>query len=376
MSREKKISVAVLYNHVGEDEYEKLRTVDPSTLDFKPEYNIHVSTIQEEYDAIVRALRTEGFRARAVNIREDLKKLESVLRRNPPDVVFNLIEFFHDESKLEGMVAGLYELHGIPYTGAPPFTLGLCQRKGLTKQILLANGVPTPHFRLFTHLPIPKRLGLRYPLIVKPAREDASTGVEKDSVVHDSDALVRRIEKTFHEFSPPVIVEEYIDGRELHVSILGNDPPLVLPIIEFDFSDLPPDHPNIISYAAKWNPLDEAYHRVHSTCPAELSPRIRRKVEQVSLRAYHTTGCRDYARLDLRLSRSNQVYVLEVNPNPDLTEGVSFMESAETGGVSFSQTLRRLVEFALKRRPPPPAPAERTPSETPAPQETTPGRTE
>jgi D-alanine-D-alanine ligase len=379
MSKEKKISVAVLYNHVGEDEYEKIRTVDPSTLDFKPEYNIHVSTIQEEYDAIVKALSTQGLRARAVNIQESLKKLESVLRRNPPDVVFNLVEFFHDESGLEAMIAGLFELHQIPYTGAPPFTLGLCQRKGLTKQALLANGVPTPHFRLFSQLPIPKRLGLRFPLIVKPAREDASTGVEKDSVVYDSEALQQRIEKTFHEFSPPVIVEEYIDGRELHVSILGNDPPLVLPIIEFDFSDLPPDHPRIISYAAKWNPLDEAYHRVHSTCPADLSPRIQKKIEQTSLRAYRITGCRDYARLDLRLSATNQVYVLEVNPNPDLTEGVSFMESAEKGGISFSQTLRRLVEFALERKPPPPpppAPVPETPPEPPAPQETTPAQTE
>lgn len=378
MPKEKKTSVAVLYNHVGEDEYERIRTVDPSTLDFKPEYNIHVSTIQEEYDAIVNALRTEGFRARAVNIQENLKKLESLLKRNPPDVVFNLIEYFHDESKLEAMIAGLYELYQTPYTGAPPFTLGLCQRKGFTKQILLANGVPTPRFRLITQLPIPRRLGLRFPLIVKPAREDASTGVEKDSVVHNAEALVQRIEKTFHEFSPPVIVEEYIDGRELHVSILGNDPPLVLPMIEFDFSDLPPDHPRIISYAAKWNPLDEAYHRVHSTCPAELPARIQNKIEQTSLRAYHITGCRDYARLDLRLSMSNQVYVLEVNPNPDLTEGVSFMESAEKGGISFSQTLRRLVEFALERKPPPPppTPVESTPPEPPAPQETTPGQSE
>ncbi|MGB6122929.1 MAG: hypothetical protein WBG80_13555, partial [Bacteroidota bacterium] len=121
-----------------------------------------------------------------------------------------------------------------------------------------------------------------------------------------------------------------------------------------------------------------AYHRVHSTCPAELPARIQNKIEQTSLRAYRITGCRDYARLDLRLSTSNQVYVLEVNPNPDLTEGVSFMESAEKGGISFSQTLRRLVEFALERKPPPPppTPVESTPPEPPAPQETTPGQSE
>ncbi len=366
MENKLKTSVTVIYNHVGEDEYEKIRAVDPSTLTFKPEYNIHVSTVQEEYDAIVNALHVEGFRARAINIQENLKKLESVLKRNPPDVIFNLVEFFHDESGLEGIIAGLYELYRIPYTGAPPFTLGLCQRKELTKQVLFANGVLTPRFRLLSKLPIPKRLGLRFPLIVKPAREDASTGVEKDSVVHEHEALEQRVEKTFQEFSPPVIVEEYIEGRELHVSVLGNDSPMVLPIIEFDFSDLPSDHPNIISYAAKWNPLDETYHRVHSVCPAQLSPRIQNKVEQTSLRAYRITGCRDYARLDLRLSTSNQVYVLEVNPNPDLTEGVSFMESAEKGGIPFPRMLRRLVEFALERKPPPPpAPVQNAPPEPP-----------
>jgi len=348
-----RISVAVLYNQVGEDEYEKLKAVDPSTLPFKPEYSIHVSTVEEEYTAIVKALMREGFRARGVNIREDLRKLERVLRRNPPDVIFNLIEYFHDRPNLEGNIAGLFDLHGIPYTGAPPFALWLCQRKGLTKQLLLANGVPTPKFRIFRRPAIPRRLGLHYPVIVKPAREDASSGVHKDSVVYDAASLQERVEKTLAEFRQPAMVEEFIEGRELHVSILGNDPPLVLPMVEFDFSELPADHPTIISFAAKWDPLDEAFHRVHSFCPARLTKRVQAAVEDTALRAYRLTGCRDYARLDIRLDAKNHVYVLEVNPNPDLTEGVSFMESAEKGGLGFSETLRRIVEFAYARRPVP-----------------------
>ena len=353
-SNDGRISVAVVYNHVGEDEYEKLKAVDPATLPFKPEYSIHVSTIEEEYEAIVKGLKREGFRARAVNIREDLRRLEGVLKRRPPDVIFNLIEYFRENPALEGNVAGLFDLYGIPYTGAPPFALGLCQRKGLTKQILLANGVPTPKFRLFRRPTIPRRLGLHYPVIVKPAREDASSGVHKDSVVYDAASLQERVEKTIAEFQQPVMVEEFIEGRELHIGILGNEPPLVLPIVEFDFSDLPADHPTIISFAAKWDPLDEAFHRVHSICPARLSKRVQAAVEDTALRAYRITGCRDYARLDIRLDAKNHVYVLEVNPNPDLTEGVSYMESAEKAGISFSETLRRIVEFAYSRRPVPP----------------------
>jgi D-alanine-D-alanine ligase len=353
-----KPTVVVLYNQVGEDEYEKIKEVDPTTLDFEPEYSIQVSTADEEYKAIGKALRKEGFRVRTVNVAENLKKLSNLLRNHPPDVIFNLVEFFHDSSWLEAAVAGLYDLYKVSYTGSPPFALGLCQRKGLAKHVLLAHGVPTPKYHLLKEAKIPKRHRLRYPLIVKPAREDASSGVDKDSVVYEYRGLMQRLEKVFKEFAPPILVEEFIEGRELHVSILGNDPPQVLPVIEFDFSELPEDYPSIITYDAKWNPLDEAFHRVHSICPAKLTKSQRKKVEEVSLSAYRELGCRDYARLDLRLGARNQVYVLEVNPNPDLTEGVSYMESAEHAGMTFSQTLKKIVDFALERKvahaPPPP----------------------
>lgn len=353
---ETQTSVLVLYNHVGEDEYEKLKQVDPTTLGFEPTYPIDVATTVEEYRAVVQGLRQEGFRARAANVREDLQRLERLLRRNPPDVVFNLIEFFHDSADLEAAVAGLFELYRIPYTGSPPFALSLCQKKGLAKQVMLANGVPTPKFRALAEPRMPRRHGLHYPLIVKPAREDASAGVDKGAVVHDYGELQQRLTHAFAGFAPPILVEEFIEGRELHVSVFGNDPPQVLPAIEFDFSELPADYPAIISYEAKWEPLQEIYHRVHTICPARVSKRAWKKIEHVALNAYRVCGCRDYARLDIRLAGTHP-YVLEVNPNPDLTEGVSFMESAEHAGFTFAQALRRLVEMALARAPKRPAPA-------------------
>jgi D-alanine-D-alanine ligase len=353
-ARHAKPNVLVLYNQVGHDEYEALRVVDPATLDFTPTYPIAVATVREEMDALVRALESERFAVRCVNVKEDFRILQNALRRKP-DVVFNLIEFFHDTARMESSVAALYELYQIPFTGAGPFALHLCRRKGLTKQILLANGVPTPRYRLLNRPALPRRHGLHYPLIVKPSREDASAGVTKDSVVTDYASLMEQVAKIFKQFPPPILVEEYIVGRELHVSILGNDPPEMLPIIEFDFSELPSDQPRIISYDAKWNPLKEEYHQVHTICPAKLNSRVRRKIEEISVRAFQITGCRDYARLDLRLDQKNHASVLEVNPNPDLTEGVSFMESAEKGGMKFPETLRRIVEFALARgfKPPP-----------------------
>lgn len=367
MGTSEKKSVLVLYNQTGEDEYEKLKEIDPKTLDFQPVYRIDVATVAEEYEAVAKALKAEGFRVRLLNIEDNHRKLVAALNRYRIDVIFNLVEYFRDDPALEASVAGVFDLYGIPYTGAPPAALTLCQRKGFTKQMLAGHGIPTPHFRILHHPRIPRRHGLKYPLIVKPAREDASTGVTKHSVVHDYASLVQQIEKVFAEFSPPVLVEEFIEGRELHISVLGNETPVMLPAIEFDFSDLPDDHPPLISYEIKWSPLDSSYHQVHTVCPAPLSRKELRKIEEAVLPAYRLTGCRDYARVDMRMNARGEVFILEVNPNPDLTEGVSFMESAEKAGKSFSGTLREIVEMALSRAPvaetTPPEPGPPTPAQ-------------
>lgn len=349
---EERTSVLVVYNHVGEDVYEKIREIGAENikLGFEPEYDVDVGTVEEEYRAVARALRRQGYRAQAFNMRDDLQRLERRLRRSRPDVIFNLVEIYHDDPLLEASIAGLFDLLHIPYTGSGPFALTLCQRKALTKQILQTHGVPTPHFRVLYEPKMPKRHGLRYPLIVKPAREDASSGISKDSVVRDYDQLLERLVAMFAEFDPPILVEEFIEGRELHVSILGNEEPAVLPMIEYDFSDLPEGHPALISFDAKWNPLEEVFHRVHSICPAKLTAAIRRRVEKAALAAYAVSGCRDYARLDVRLDASNHPFILEVNPNPDLTESVSFMESAEWYGLDFDETLAEIVEMALERK--------------------------
>jgi D-alanine-D-alanine ligase len=357
-AKKRKKSVVVLYNHIGEDPYEKLRHVDPQRLEFQPEYPIHVSTVTEEYEDIVRALRSAGYRARAVNLENSLKKLQRILGRSRPDVVFNLVEFFHDDAELETAVAGVFDLYQIPYTGASPFALGLCLRKGLTKRVLQDHGVPTPKFKILYEPELPKRLGLHYPVIVKPAWADASAGVNKDSVIRDPrdpQLLAEQVKHVYDEYGA-VLIEEFIEGRELHVSVWGNDDPKCLPPVEFDFSKLPPEYPPIISYAMKWNPLDEVYHRVDTLCPAPLDKRVLRKIQTVAIRAYEATECRDYARLDIRL-KDNKPYVLEVNPNPDLTEGVSFMDSAEQAGYTFAQALARIAELALERKPEPAQPA-------------------
>jgi D-alanine-D-alanine ligase len=349
--QDKQTFVAVVYNNTEEDQYEKLREIDPATLGFTPIYNVHVATVLEEYRAIVQALEHEGYRVTLLNFEDDLSRLQHLLFEEHPDVIFNLVEMFQGDPRLESAIASLFDLCDIPYTGSGPGALDLCQNKAITKEVLLKHGIATPGYRLLKKPEISRLHRLRYPLIVKPAREDASVGVESGSVVYDHDQLLERTQLIFATFKPPVLVEEFIAGKELHVSILGNDPPQALPIIEFDFSSLPEEHPAIITYAVKWNPLDLAYHKVHAICPAQLSPAIEEAVKDQALRAYQAVNCRDYARIDVRLDESGVPYVLEVNPNPDLTESVSFMQSAEKSGLSFSQALARIVQYALLRVP-------------------------
>ena len=346
-----KMSVLVLYNQIEKDEYEAMRQIDPASLDFTPRYSIHVATVQEEYDAIVNALRREGFEAKSVNLKDSPSTLHRLITQNSPHVVFNLVEFFHNDLHREGAVAGFYELYRVPYTGAPPFCLSLCRRKSLTKHVLLQNGLATPKFIVLERPFVEPDHGLRYPLIIKPGLQDGSAGVEIGSVVQDYARLLIQLEEIFPRFGAPILVEEFVEGKELHVSILGNNPPVALPIIEYDFSELYADHPPMITYDIKWNPLVLPYHKVHSICPARIDKATERLVMKQALKAYAVTYCRDYARVDLRLGKDGVPYILEVNPNPDLTEGVSFMESTEKAGLSFSATLRKIVGFSLERPP-------------------------
>ncbi|MDR1727644.1 MAG: D-alanine--D-alanine ligase [Acidobacteriota bacterium] len=342
--------VLVLFNNLEEaDEYLALRDIDPSTLDFEPKYRIAVATAQEEYDAIVDALRAEGFDAEGVNLKDDFDLLGRLLTQEPPDVVFNLVEFFHNDLNHEGAVAGMYDLAGVPYTGATPFCLSLCRRKDLTKRIFLQSGVPTPRFLTVKGGDVPPGHGLDYPLIVKPSRGDGSAGVEPHTVVYDYAQLKKRLAQAGEEFQCSMLVEEFLAGRELHISVFGDNPPEALPIIDFNFSELPAGHPPLLTYDIKWNPLAPAYHKVHSICPAVLPPEVERRAKELAVRAYQATCCRDYARIDLRLGADDVPYVLEVNPNPDLTAGVSFMDSAEQAGYGFSEMLKKIVGFALER---------------------------
>jgi len=309
--------------------------------------------VLEERASVEEALKLSGYKTSLFNMNGDIKRLIAFLEENKPDVIFNLCEQLGDESIHEMHVAGIYELMGVPYTGAGAFTLGSCLNKTRTKEILTANGLPTPRFALFQHInDLPdENFDLKFPLIVKPAREDASIGIENGSIVHSLAALRKRIRFIFREYDQPALVEEFIDGRELNVAIMGNKRPIVLPISEIDFTGLPEDYPKIVSYNAKWMEGTPEYTGTKGVCPAPIPEETERTAKDIALKAYKIMGLRDYGRVDMRLDAKGNLHILEVNPNPDISDDAGFARSARYYGMKFDEIISRIVQYALERVP-------------------------
>jgi len=344
------MKVLIVYNESNPKIYEQTPKISESDLNFKPYFDLEKPNPITEYETIAKALRKVGYYAYTLNIMDNLQLFFDEIDKNKPDVVFNLMELYKDVAKQEMNFAALLELLDIPYTGAPPLVLGICQNKTLTKRILSSFGIRTPNYRLVKSLNKPFRLNLNYPLIVKPALEDASVGIEEESIVYNVKALKKRIKYVIEYYAQPALVEEFIVGRELNVAVFGDKEPKVLPISEIDFSKLPDNFHPIVSYQAKWEPYHVAYHKTIPKCPAPLSKKIRQEVEEIALKAVKAVGCRDYTRVDMRLSTNKKLYVLEVNPNPDLQEDAGFMRSAKVAGYSYSRTLKMIVDFAYMRK--------------------------
>ncbi len=308
--------------------------------------------VLEEKEDIARALGAIGYKTTIFNVDGDIRRFVNFLHDEQPDVVFNLCESVGDSSIHEMHAVGIYELMGVPYTGSNPLTLGTALDKVRVKEILLYNGLPTPRFQLFkswVRMSVDERL--TYPLIVKPSQEDASIGIETDSIVSSLPELRKRVRYIVEHFDQPALVEEYIDGRELNVAILGNRKPTVFPISEIDMSTLPKQYHRIISYNAKWMKGTEEYEHTKGVCPAPLPPALESTIKEMALRAYQLLGCRDYARIDFRLSKEHKPFILEVNPNPDISDDAGFARSARAYGYKFEELVGKIVECALERLP-------------------------
>lgn len=297
--------------------------------------------------AFRRALVPRGVQVSVLPVAEDPVAFVRALREDAPDLVVNLCESLSGEARGEMLVPGLLDLAGLPYTGSGALALALALHKDKAKDLLRGRGVTTPVSGLVCRLRDLRTLDVPLPAIVKPSREDASIGIDRQSVVHDRAALERACRRVLTRYRQPALVEQFIAGRELNVALFGPEPK-VLPIAEIDFSGLPADHPRIVTYAAKW---DEASPEYHATPPVRcrLPAPLQRRVEQTARAAFQALECRDYARVDIRLSPDGVPYVIEVNPNCDLSPDAGFARAAGLAGLQYDEMVWTLVQMAQKR---------------------------
>lgn len=283
----------------------------------------------------------------------DVSETVAALRREAPDLVFNIAESFAGKSALESNIAGLLNLLDLRYTGSSPAGLLLAGDKSLAKKVLLAHGIQTPQSATIFRGALDLAGDLSFPVIVKPPQEDASLGISAASVVHGLKELFERIDALQSEYRQPVLVEQFIEGREFYVGVLGNANAEALPVIEMDFSGFPPDKPKIASWEAKWGDDGEGsgaeYAGSRSIFPEDLDAELAERMKRVAVDAFHALRLRDYGRIDLRVSPAGEIFVIEVNPNCYLERESEFARAARRSGLEYAALIERLLELALAR---------------------------
>ena len=306
--------------------------------------------IIEEIEAVENAVRSLGHQCAVIAVRDEIFQIIHWLKEYQPDVVFNLCESVYGHSCWEMNIPALLDLIRMPYTGSSPLTLGLCQDKGKVKDILQSQDILTPRYRIFERA-VGDAKGNNFPVIVKPLHEDGSLGITRESVVFDDEALIKQIRYVIDQYQQPALVEEFVEGRELNVGLMeANGNVGVLPVSEIDYSEFPEGIPRICGYEAKWVTESPEYQKSKPVCPAPLEPAVKKRVEQIALRVFKLFGCRDYARVDLRIDQGGEIYVLEVNPNPDISPQSGMARALKAQGTTYAQFVRNLIERALRRK--------------------------
>lgn len=264
------------------------------------------------------------------------------------DLVFNLVESFGEDNTKEPHVAAYYDLLGLPYTGSGPRGLSLAMDKAVTKKLLAFHDIATPEFAVVWRGRLDWSHDLGFPVIVKPVREDGSIGIGFDALATNIRDLMQRIDELHAAFDHPVLIEQYIDGREIYVGVLGNAQPEALPPVELDMSRLPKGTPRIAGSEVKWEEGTRAYRSTRVRIP-RLAESVRETFARYAVTAFQALGLRDYARMDFRLARDGKVYLIEANPNPYVHSGAEFMRGARASGRTHPRTILEIVEHARAR---------------------------
>jgi len=297
---------------------------------------------------IAEGLRSTGHDVTVAPVCDETDVGLAAASADPDNVlVFNLCENLGGRAEDEPKVPELLEQIGFHYTGSPAPTLATCLNKAYTKASLAQRQVPTAPYQVFYHADEP--IAVPLPAIVKPQAQDASIGIDRSSVVHDEYALRQRVEYILETYRQPALVEAFIVGREFNVGVWGNGVAHTLPLAEIDFSAWPDPYSQIVHFDAKWDEGCAEFQTMNVLCPAPVGQDLAERIRQVALAAYKAMGCRDYARVDLRV-KDNVPYVLEVNPNPCLASDGGFANAARVAGFDYAHMAHQIAAWAWWRR--------------------------
>ncbi len=332
-----KLRIGVLYDYWWDEDEERVEGERPKKK--SPDEDV-----QAVYEALKKVGHTPVF-VRLDGTRESLIDLA----RSQTDLLFNLVESFGGDDSQDTNIAGYLELLGRRFTGAGSSGLYLAQDKALAKKIFTFHGIHTPYFSTVYRGRTEHSHDIQFPVIVKPAREDGSIGIHFGAVCDSIKELMERIDYIHAEFDTPALIEEYVEGRELYLGVIGNEKAEALPVVELDLSKLPAGIPKIAGAEVKWEEDTEAYKATKPFFPDDLDEEVAKKLSDTAVQAFQALQLRDYGRIDFRLAKDGTIHVLEVNPNPYLLPTAEFAMAAKKSGRSYADTIGKIVDLAMAR---------------------------
>ncbi|MSQ06492.1 MAG: hypothetical protein EXR54_07765 [Dehalococcoidia bacterium] len=313
--------------------------------------DLAVTSVMDSVKAVEASLIARGYTVELLGLTPPWENVVQALQGLDADLVFNLFEGFEGRSETEWMLAKELETLGVLFTGASSQALALCLNKAQAKECLASHGVATARFQLLDTATA-GQFSMTFPVIVKPMREDASHGLTSRSVAYDTANLVEQVGYVEREYGAPVLVEQFLPGREFTVSIVsggGGRSPRIFPPSEMQYAaDMP--GPPILTYGAKWSPQDPAYKATTLVCPAQLPAELVQQINRLALAGYQAVGSPDYARVDLRADAQGNLNILEINPNPDIWPEAGMGLQTQADGVDYGQLVQIIVDLALERR--------------------------
>lgn len=300
-----------------------------------------------EFD-IIATLRESGHEVRPISLFDDLTPVRECILNWKPHVAFMMLEEFHGVAQYDHAIVSYLELMKQRYTGCNARGLLLSHDKALSKKIMNYHRIPTPRFAVYRRgKKVRPTARMQYPILVKSATEDASFGISQNSIVHSDAALVERVEFVHGSIGTDALAEEFIEGRELYVGVIGNTRLQTFPVWEMLFTKMPDDVAHIATARVKWNTQYQKKHGIETAAAKGLSPEQIAKIESICKRVYRVLNMSGYGRIDLRMKPDGAVYVIEANANPNLEYGEDFAESADAFGVKFEQLLHRIIRLGM-----------------------------